>query len=76
MALKQRHLPVICVVVLIILLLPPLPREGEGEGLVLFPRLPAPGFRQGALKKKTTDAYVVGWFLRAQKGTRARQIFV
>jgi hypothetical protein len=30
---------------------------------------------QGALKKKVTGPYVVGWFLGGQKSTRAGQIF-
>jgi hypothetical protein len=30
---------------------------------------------QGALKKKVTDPYVVGWFLGGQKSTRASPIF-
>jgi hypothetical protein len=32
-------------------------------------------YSQGALKKKVTDPYVVGWFLGGQKSTRAGQIF-
>jgi hypothetical protein len=30
---------------------------------------------KGHSKKKVTDPYVVGWFLRGQKSTRAGQIF-
>jgi hypothetical protein len=30
---------------------------------------------QGALKKKVTDPYVVGWFLGGQKSTRVGQVF-